>query len=123
MAFDPGFARKLGLNPDDIIISQPSTMEDGLTVVESLAASNAVDLIVVDSVAAMAMLGGKTTVDNLQSYQWFDNAESNLKHLRANQKGTRYWLDFDIDVPAWFKNTKDQDVYAPPKATHFITDY
>ena len=50
-----------------------------------------------------AMLNGKTTVDNLQSYQWFDNAENNLKHLRANQKGTRYWLDFDIDVPAWFK--------------------
>ena len=70
-----------------------------------------------------AMLNGKTTVDNLQSYQWFDNAESNLKHLRANQKGTRYWLDFDIDVPAWFKNTKDQDVYAPPKATHFIKGY
>lgn len=70
-----------------------------------------------------AMLNGKTTVDNLQSYQWFDNAESNLKHLRANQKGTRYWLDFDLDVPAWFKNTKDQDVYAPPKATHFIKGY
>ena len=70
-----------------------------------------------------AMLNGKTTVDNLQSYQWFDNAESHLKHLRANQKGTRYWLDFDIDVPAWFKNTKDQDVYAPPKATNFIKGY
>ncbi len=70
-----------------------------------------------------AMLNGKTTIDNLQSYQWFDNAESNLKHLRANQKGTRYWLDFDLDVPAWFKNTKDQDVYAPPKATHFIKGY
>ena len=51
----------------------------------------------------MAMLGGKTTADNLQSYQWFDNAESNLKHLRANQKGTRHYLDFDVDVPAWFK--------------------
>lgn len=50
-----------------------------------------------------AMLSGKTTVDNLQSYQWFDNAESNLKHLRANQKGTKYYLDFDIDVPVWFK--------------------
>ena len=50
-----------------------------------------------------AMLNGKTTVDNLQSYQWFDKAESNLKHLRANQKGTRHWLDFDIDVPSWFK--------------------
>ena len=53
MSFDPGFARKLGLNPDELIISQPETMEDGLTVVESLAESNGVDLIVVDSVAAM----------------------------------------------------------------------
>ena len=55
---------------------------------------------------AKAMLGGKTTVDNLQSYQWFGNAENNLKHLKANQKGTRYWMDFDIDVPSWFR---DQD--------------
>lgn len=70
-----------------------------------------------------AMLNGKTTADNLQSYQWFDNAEGNLKHLRANQKGSRYWLDFDLDVPKWFKDTKDQDVYAPPKATHFIKGY
>ena len=53
MSFDPGFARKLGLNPDELIISQPDTMEDGLTVVEALAESNATDLIVVDSVAAM----------------------------------------------------------------------
>lgn len=56
-----------------------------------------------------AMLNGKTTVDNLQSYQWFDNAESNLKHLRANQKGTRHYLDFDIDVPAWFKEGKNYE--------------
>ena len=53
MSFDPGFARKLGLNPDELIISQPETMEDGLTVIEALAESNAVDLIVLDSIAAM----------------------------------------------------------------------
>ena len=53
MSFDPGLARTLGLNPDELIISQPETMEDGLTVVEELAGSDAVDLIVVDSVAAM----------------------------------------------------------------------
>lgn len=57
----------------------------------------------VSQAISKAMLGGKTTIDNLQSYQWFGNAESNLKHLKANQKGTRYWLDFDIDVPKWFK--------------------
>ena len=56
-----------------------------------------------------AMLNGKTTVDNLQSYQWFDNAESNLKHLRANQKGARHYLDFDIDVPKWFKEGKNYE--------------
>jgi len=57
----------------------------------------------VNQAISKAMLGGKTTIDNLHSYQWFGNAENNLKHLKANQKGTRYWLDFDIDVPAWFK--------------------
>jgi len=63
----------------------------------------------VNQAISKAMLGGKTTVDNLQSYQWFDNAESNLKHLRANQKGTRYWLDFDVDVPKWFKTNSYKD--------------
>ena len=77
----------------------------------------------VNEAISKAMLNGKAVSDNYQSYQWFGNAESNIKHLKANQKGSRYWMDFDIDVPAWFKNTKDQDVYAPPKATHFITGY
>ena len=63
----------------------------------------------VNQAISKAMLGGKTTVDNLHSYQWFGNAESNLKHLKANQKGTRYWLDFDIDVPKWFKENSFTD--------------
>lgn len=58
----------------------------------------------VNEAISKAMLNGKSVSDNLQSYQWFGKAESNLKHLKANQKGTRYWLDFDIDVPAWFKD-------------------
>lgn len=77
----------------------------------------------VNEAISKAMLNGKSVSDNYQSYQWFGKAESTIKHLRANQKGSRYWLDFDVDVPAWFKNTKDQDVYAPPKATHFIAGY
>jgi len=64
----------------------------------------------VNQAISKAMLCGKTTVDNLQSYQWFGNAENNLKHLKANQKGTRYWLDFDIDVPKWFKNSKRKNM-------------
>lgn len=51
-----------------------------------------------------AMLNGKTLDDNLQSYQAFSNIESNVKHARAHCKGSVYWLDYDIDVPAWFKD-------------------
>ena len=63
----------------------------------------------VKTAIAKAMLNGKTTVDNLQSYQMFGNLENNLKHFKANQKGTRYWLDFDIDVPKWFKQKSFTD--------------
>ena len=57
----------------------------------------------VNEAISKAMLNGKSVSDNYQSYQWFGKAENTIKHLRANQKGTRYWLDFDIDAPAWFK--------------------
>ena len=68
----------------------------------------------VNEAITKAMLNGKTTAENYQSYQWFGNAESNIKHLKANQKGSRYWMDFDIDVPKWFKthtykNVHDED--------------
>ena len=57
----------------------------------------------VNEAISKAMLNGKSVSDNYQSYQWFGKAENTIKHLRANQKGTRHWLDFDIDVPSWFK--------------------
>jgi len=63
----------------------------------------------VNEAISKAMLNGKTTAENYQSYQWFGNAESNIKHLKANQKGSRYWMDFDIDVPKWFKEGFDTD--------------
>lgn len=58
----------------------------------------------VSQAISKAMLGGKTTADNLQSYQWFVNAESNLNHLKANQKSTKYWVDYDLDVPDWWRD-------------------
>ena len=57
----------------------------------------------VNEAISKAMLNGKSASDNYQSYQWFGKADSTIKHLRANQKGNRYWLDYDIDVPVWFK--------------------
>lgn len=40
-----------------------------------------------------------------QLYQSFGNIDSDIKHFRAQCKGTSYWLDFDVDVPDWFKHT------------------
>lgn len=66
----------------------------------------------VNDAISKAMLSGKTLDANYQSYQWFGKADSTIKHLKANQKGARYWLDFDIDVPKWFK---DGSFCVPPK--------
>jgi len=52
-ALDPNYAKNIGVNIDELIISQPDTGEQALEIVESLVRSNAVDVIVVDSVAAL----------------------------------------------------------------------
>lgn len=52
-ALDPEYAQKLGVNIDDLLISQPSTGEQGLEIVDSLVRSGKLDVIVVDSVAAL----------------------------------------------------------------------
>lgn len=52
-ALDPAYARKLGVNLDDLLISQPSSGEEALRIVETLVRSNALDVIVLDSVAAL----------------------------------------------------------------------
>jgi recombination protein RecA len=52
-AFDALYARKLGVDIDNLLVSQPDTGEQALDIVETLVRSNAIDLIVVDSVAAL----------------------------------------------------------------------
>ncbi len=52
-ALDPSWARKIGVNIDDLLVSQPDSGEQALEICELLVRSNAVDLIVVDSVAAL----------------------------------------------------------------------
>lgn len=52
-ALDPDYARKIGVKVDELLISQPDTGEQALDIVETLVRSNAVDVIVVDSVAAL----------------------------------------------------------------------
>ena len=52
-ALDPAYAEKLGVNVSDMLISQPDTGEQGLEIADMLVRSNSVDIIVVDSVAAL----------------------------------------------------------------------
>lgn len=52
-ALDPDYARKIGVNIDELLISQPDNGEQALDIVETLVRSNAVDVIVIDSVAAL----------------------------------------------------------------------
>lgn len=52
-ALDPDYAKKIGVKVDELLISQPDTGEQALDIVETLVRSNAVDVIVVDSVAAL----------------------------------------------------------------------
>src|SRR6476660_5165372 len=52
-AFDPGYARKLGVNIDELLISQPDTGEQALEIADTLVRSGSIDVLVVDSVAAL----------------------------------------------------------------------
>ncbi|MBN1809938.1 MAG: recombinase RecA [Planctomycetes bacterium] len=52
-AFDPAYARKIGVDVDDLLLSQPMSGEEGLDIADTLIRSNAVDVVVLDSVAAL----------------------------------------------------------------------
>src|SRR6202165_3639931 len=52
-ALDPGYARQLGVNVDDLLVSQPDYGEQALEITSALIASNVIDVVVVDSVAAL----------------------------------------------------------------------
>lgn len=52
-ALDPGYARRIGVNLDELIVSQPNSGEEALTICHELVKSGAIDVVVVDSVAAL----------------------------------------------------------------------
>ena len=53
-ALDPGYAKKIGVNLEELVVSQPNSGEEALAICEQLVKSGAVDVVVVDSVAALA---------------------------------------------------------------------
>ncbi|MGY9107758.1 MAG: recombinase RecA, partial [Alphaproteobacteria bacterium] len=52
-ALDPGYAKKLGVNTDELLISQPDTGEQGLEITDTLVRSGSIDVVIIDSVAAL----------------------------------------------------------------------
>ncbi|MCW1040785.1 DNA recombination/repair protein RecA, partial [Streptococcus anginosus] len=52
-ALDPEYAKHLGVNIDELLLSQPDTGEQGLEIADALISSGAIDIVVVDSVAAL----------------------------------------------------------------------
>src|SRR5699024_1944856 len=52
-ALDPNYARALGVNIDELLLSQPDTGEQALEIAEALVRSGAIDMLVIDSVAAL----------------------------------------------------------------------
>ena len=59
-AFDPVYAKNVGVNTEDLLVSQPDSGEQALEVADALIRSNAVDLVIIDSVAALTP---KTEID------------------------------------------------------------
>ena len=57
-AFDPSWAKKLGVELDTLLVCQPSSGEEAMQITEMLVKSNAVDVIVIDSVAALVPRAG-----------------------------------------------------------------
>ena len=53
-ALDPKYAKKIGVNLDDLLVSQPDSGEEALNIAEALVQSNTLDVVVIDSVAALA---------------------------------------------------------------------
>lgn len=56
------------------------------------------------AIVKAALADKKYWSDVLPIYQNFSNLESNIKHYKAQCKGSVYWMDYDIDVPTWFKS-------------------
>ena len=56
-ALDPDYAQKLGVDTDALLVSQPDTGEQALEIADMLIRSGAIDIIVIDSVAALGLLG------------------------------------------------------------------
>ena len=79
-ALDPAWAKRLGVNLEELLVSQPSSGEEALQIAEMLIKSNAVDIIVVDSVAALADRYGRQV--QVHGYLHQSDSREDRSHVR-----------------------------------------
>jgi recombination protein RecA len=91
-ALDPVYARKLGVNLDDLLISQPDTGEQALEIADTLVRSGAIDVLVIDSVAALTPEGRARRRDGRRAAGLQARLMSQaLRKLTARSPGRRPW--------------------------------
>jgi recombination protein RecA len=97
-ALDPGYAKRLGVNLDDLLVSQPDSGEEALSICETLARSNALDVIVIDSVAALvpkAELEGEMGMATMgmQAHRRFGTRQDYVRFHQPNARegGRHVW--------------------------------
>src|SRR5947208_515488 len=81
-ALDPIYARKLGVNIDELLISQPDAGEQALEIADTLVRSGAIDVLVIDSVAALVVEAGVVE----KSGAWFSYDSQRIGQGRENAK-------------------------------------
>ena len=95
-ALDPGYAEKIGVDLDDLLVSQPNHGEQALEICDTLVRSNAVDVIIVDSVAALvpkAELDGEmdqSSVGVQARMMSESDAETHRRHQPKRLRGDLY---------------------------------
>jgi hypothetical protein len=81
-ALDPGYAKKLGVDVDNLLVSQPDYGEQALEIVEALVRSGAIDVLVVDSVAALADRHGRQVAYLTDLHQ--PDSRQDWRHVRQS---------------------------------------
>ena len=98
-AIDPVYAKNLGVNIDELILSQPDSGEQGLEIAETLVRSGAIDLVVVDSVAALVpqveldgeigvMFGNPETTTGGRALKFYSSVRVEIRRSEAIKNGT-----------------------------------
>jgi recombination protein RecA len=90
-ALDPDYARKIGVNVDDLLISQPDSGEQALQIVETLVRSGEVDVIVVDSVAALVPQADESVLKKTFWHYCQNKNHSDISKSNSNENRSFIW--------------------------------